>query len=210
MRAEYYFLFLLVAGCQSHSAFEQIGDGYYYIGSEKATGHYFDWFFARRDCWRNVSNLVSVETSEELTALEDYIVSRGYPDGSTFATSGHNFYSDPPFTWEGAHSPVNFVRWPPGSEVSVEKTYLCLQLTNNSLYMRPSYGMDDYYICEYQLSMNQLWLYLDPSTRIALILILGCIACLCLLILLRRWQPKRKSPLRLDDIESLIPEKNTF
>lgn len=36
MRAEYFFLFFpLIAGCHSHWDFEQIGDGYYYIGNEK-------------------------------------------------------------------------------------------------------------------------------------------------------------------------------
>ncbi|XP_017033704.1 uncharacterized protein [Drosophila kikkawai] len=204
MRAEYYFLFLLIAGCQSHSVFEKIGDGYYFIGSEKTADHYFDWFIARRACWRNVSNLVSVETSEELTALEDYIVSRGYPDGSTFATSGHNFYSQPPFSWEGSNKPVNFARWAPNSKVFVEKSYLSLELINSSLYMRRSYGLDDYFICEYRLSANQLWLYLDPTTRIGIVLVIGCLASLGLLILLHRWMPRRKPVQSPDDKESLI------
>ncbi|KAH8357912.1 hypothetical protein KR200_011943 [Drosophila serrata] len=174
------------------------------------TERYFDWFLARRDCWRNVSNLVSVETSEELTALEDYIVSRGYPDGSTFATSGHNFNSDPPYSWEASENPVNFVRWAPGSEVILEKTYLCLQLSNKSLYMRQSYGLDDYFICEYRFSVNQLWLYLDPRSRIAIVLVFGCLSCLALLILLPRCMSRRKSNQRLDATERLITEKGTF
>lgn len=165
--------------------------------------HYFDWFIARRDCWRNVSNLVSVETLEELTSLEDFIVSRGYPDGSTFATSAHNFYSDPPFSWEGAEEPVNFVRWAPGSEVRLDKSYLSLELTNNSLYMRRSYGHDDYYICEYRPSIGQYWISLDDMTRI-LLSALGCLAWFCFLILLYKWIPRRKSSRRPSDVVKLL------
>ncbi|XP_017050548.1 uncharacterized protein LOC108094476 isoform X1 [Drosophila ficusphila] len=157
---------LLIAGCRSETVFDRIGDGYYFIGNEKSATHFFDWFVARSDCWKRMANLVSVETKEELSLLERYIVSKGFPNGSTFATSGHSFKSAFPYSWEAVDSPLTFTRWLPGTEVQVERTYLSLQLANSSLYMRKSYGYDDYYICEYHFSPWQIWLSLESSTRI--------------------------------------------
>ncbi|XP_052850820.1 uncharacterized protein LOC128261264 isoform X1 [Drosophila gunungcola] len=188
MRTELFFaLFLWVSGCRSEPLFDRIGNGYYYIGNEKTAGHYFDWFIARQDCWRRTSTLVSVETREELRSLEQYIVSRGFPDGSTFATSGHSFNSAIPFSWEGVDEPLTFTNWLPGTRQEEVRSYLSLELANSSLYMRPAFGHDDYYICEYKLSIGVLWLSLEPKTR-GIIVVVMFILSFWILWLIYKWK----------------------
>ncbi|XP_044315903.1 uncharacterized protein LOC123037749 [Drosophila rhopaloa] len=205
MNAVFLFTVCLLAFCRSEPVFDRIGDGYYYIGSEKTAGHYFDWFIARQHCRRNVSTLVSVETRDELVNLEQYIVSKGFPDGSTFATSGNSFNSPTPYSWEATDEPLAFTNWLPGTEKLPERSYLSLKLTNSSLYMIPTYGLDDYYICEYHFSIWQLWLSLDSPNRDILIVIVFFVW-FCLLILYLRWQVTKKSSQPAADKVQLMSE----
>ncbi|XP_017069869.2 uncharacterized protein LOC121529668 [Drosophila eugracilis] len=192
MQSRIFIMLLLIAVCRSEDDFIRIGDGFYYIGNEKDTGHYFDWFVARQDCWRRVSTLVSVETSDELSQLEETIVSRGFPEGSTFATSGHNFESTYPYVWHEMNTPLNFTRWLPGTEPDVEKTYLSLVLVNSSLYMRRSSGIDDYYICEYNFTPWQYWVSFETQTRTVITLIC-CFLLLVQLLLFFKFIRRMKS-----------------
>jgi len=154
-----------------------------------------------------MSTLLSVETAKELRNLEQYILSRGFPDGSTFATSGSNFKSKIHYSWEGVDEPLTFTHWLPGTEEEFDGTgtFLSLQLANSSLYMRPSYGQDDYYICEYKLSLQQIWLFLETESWIH-VLVLGVLLWLCYFIFLLRWKAKRNSSQHAEDKINLLPE----
>ncbi|XP_026843079.1 uncharacterized protein LOC6598056 [Drosophila persimilis] len=173
----------LLAVWQSEATFDLVGKGLYYIGNEDGTLRNCDWFLSRRDCWKHNSQLVSVETIEELKALEDYALSKGFADGSTFATSGHSFDSEMPYSWEGVKQPLTFTRWMPGTEKPLSKSYLSLVLSNSTLYMRRSFGYDNYYICEYQPALLRLWLSMSTTNWMVLagsvLISIRCMIFLC-------------------------------
>lgn len=212
---------VLPLSCFCDSVFDRIGNGYYFIESEHLVSetkfmkmkkkkffiaqneHYFDWFFAWRDCWRHVSNLVSIETVEELKDLEQYVLSKGYAEGTTFATSGHSFRTAPDFWWDGADEAVTLNRWLPGKQKPSKKSYLSLQLINSTLYMLESFGQDDYFICEYTFSAPRVWMSLNESTRIIVLLALMLIS-VCMLYNIVR--TKKHSEGGRNDEEKLITE----
>ncbi|KAH8324257.1 hypothetical protein KR074_002666 [Drosophila pseudoananassae] len=193
--------FFLPLSCYCDSVFDRIGNGFYFIESEHIDEHYFDWFFARQDCWRHTSNLVSVETVEELKDLEKYVLSKGYSEGTTFATSGHSFRTAPDYWWDGSDEAVTFDRWAPGTQKPTRKSYLSLQLINSTLYMLESLGQADYYICEYKFSAPRVWMSLNENTRI-IVLVALLLLCLCILCNLVGTTKPRSG--KLDDEEKLI------
>ncbi|KPU73221.1 uncharacterized protein Dana_GF26270 [Drosophila ananassae] len=176
MHLSHLLLVFLPLSCLCDSVFDRIGDGYYFIESENLSEHYYDWFFARLDCWRHTSNLVSVETVEELKDLEQYVLSKGYDEGTTFATSGHSFRTAPDFWWDGVDKAVTFDRWLPGKPKPSKKSYLSLRLINSTLYMQESFGQDDYFICEYKFSAPMVWRSLNQNTRLIVLVILWLIS----------------------------------
>ncbi|XP_016963103.1 uncharacterized protein LOC108033328 [Drosophila biarmipes] len=209
MGKEFYLFIFGIAVCKCEDLFDRIGDGHYFIGNEKTAGHYFDWFVARRDCWDRISTLLSVENAEELGNLQQYILSRGFPDGSTFATSGSSFKGKTHYSWEAVDEPLTFAHWLPGSEAEIDGTgtgtgtFLSLQLANSSLYMRPSYGQDDYYICEYKFSLRQLALSLETQAWSCLF-VLGVLLWLCYFACLLRWKAKKETIQHSEDKMNLI------
>nr|XP_043069839.1 uncharacterized protein LOC122320924 [Drosophila bipectinata] len=202
MKSSIFFIFLPLS-CFCDSVFDRIGNGYYFIESEHIDEHYFDWFFARQDCWRHTSNLVSVETVEELKDLEKYVLSKGYSEGTTFATSGHSFRTAPDFWWDGSDEAVTFDLWVPGTQKPTRKSYLSLQLINSTLYMQESLGQADYYICEYKFSATRVWMSLNENTRTIVLMALMLLWVFILCYLIGTTKPRRE---KLDDQEKLITE----
>ncbi|KAH8412847.1 hypothetical protein KR009_006277, partial [Drosophila setifemur] len=109
--------------------------------------------------------------------LESYIAAKGFPNGSTFATSGNNFNGGDGYHWAGGwgENPLTFIRWLPGVEKPLDDSFLSLQLVNSSLYMVQSEGLDDYYICEYKPTLRQF--YLKRQTLSLIILMVAISRC---------------------------------
>ncbi|SPP85508.1 uncharacterized protein LOC117587968 [Drosophila guanche] len=194
------FAILCISLCQSAASLDRVGKGFYYIGNEDSSLKYCDWFHSRSDCWQHNSQLVSVETLEELKALEEYVSSKDFADGSTFATSGHSFDADMPYSWEGVKQPLTFTRWMPGEEKPLFKSYLSLVLSNSSLYMRQTFGYDNYYICEYQTPLLSIWLSLNKVNLVVLL----CLILILIYLLIFGKRRKTGSSAKAVDKEKLI------
>ncbi|XP_034666619.1 uncharacterized protein LOC117900376 [Drosophila subobscura] len=196
------FAILCISLCQSAASLDRVGKGYYFIGNEDSSLKYCDWFLSRGDCWEHSSQLVSVETIEELKALEEYVSSKDFDDGSTFATSGHSFDADMPYSWEGVKQPLSFTRWMPGEEKPLFKSYLSLVLSNSSLYMRQTFGYDNYYICEYQAPLLTIWLSLNKLNLVVLL----CLILILIRLLIFQDRGKTRASAKAVDKEKLIVE----
>ncbi|XP_062128209.1 uncharacterized protein LOC133840415 [Drosophila sulfurigaster albostrigata] len=142
-------LTLLLCGLQICNSFsyEKVGEGYYFIGIGQTDENIFDYFDARRSCWQNDGELVSVETAEEMMLLQIYVSSKGYPNGSIFSTSGHSYNSEYPFKWHALGESLTYKKWLAGDAPPLDCN-LSLQLIDSELYMIRTWGYNKYYICE--------------------------------------------------------------
>ncbi|KAH8403334.1 hypothetical protein KR222_010936 [Zaprionus bogoriensis] len=66
--------------------------------------------------------------------LQNYILSKGYANGSIFGTSAHSYNSEGRFKWEVFDEPVAFFNWLSG-EAPAPDCNLSLQLIDSQLYM---------------------------------------------------------------------------
>ncbi|KAH8274061.1 hypothetical protein KR044_009427 [Drosophila immigrans] len=115
--------------------------------------------------------------------LEHYIRSKGYANGSIFATSGHSYDSEYPFKWEALDQVLTYKKWLSGEEPLADCN-LSLQLIDSELYMTRTWGYNQYYICEKQ-KMGKYW----EATLLALLL-LASYAC----IYKQFWKPRCMKP----------------
>ncbi|XP_032595264.1 uncharacterized protein LOC6566997 isoform X1 [Drosophila grimshawi] len=140
--------------------YNRIGDGNYFVGLEHTDQEFFDWFDARQSCLDHNGQLVSVQTEAKMIELQDYLVAKGYANGSTFSTSGHNFNQENPFSWDALKQRFNYSKWLPNEEPRL-KGFVGLQLIGKELFMFRSWGYDQFYICEENSILQKLWLLLD-------------------------------------------------
>ncbi|TDG43368.1 hypothetical protein AWZ03_010236 [Drosophila navojoa] len=120
--------------CVSLHAFDEVGEFAYYIGKENNASVIFDWFDARHECRSNGGQLVSVVSETQMNDLQEYIIDRGYANGSKFYTSGHSFLSPDPFKWDALQESVDYSKWLPGDGPK-DRSFLSLQLINSELFM---------------------------------------------------------------------------
>ncbi|KRF98238.1 uncharacterized protein Dwil_GK28181 [Drosophila willistoni] len=172
---------IALAGVQfvlCHHIFDKVGLNSYYIGDADMDNRYFDWFMARSECRAHNSQLVSIETAEEMSHLQDYIVSKGYANGSTFATSGNSFESENPYSWDSSGKTLEFTKWLPSEKLPIDKSYLSLVLIDSEIYMIRSEGYDDNYICESMTIWERIRFEIkrqfSAEVAIALILLFIC------------------------------------
>ncbi|XP_034472394.1 uncharacterized protein LOC117780101 [Drosophila innubila] len=144
--------------CQCSFMYDKVGETSYFIAVGFSDEHIFDWFDARKSCRENDGELVSVVTSDQMLQLQDYILSKGYANGSTFGTSGHSYDSENPFKWEALDQRLTYTKWLPG-EAPPADCNLSLQLIDSELYMIRSWGYDPYYICEYTTPWRRMQTY---------------------------------------------------
>lgn len=142
-------------------------------------------------------------TEDKFNNLEQYILSKGFANGTKFSTSGHSYDSDSQFHWATLGQPITYSKWHFRYQPPME-CYLSLQLIDGELYMIRSWGYDPYYICEYRGFWRGAWIFINCRFVFIVSMIL-----MCLVIFLISCR-KKKLMSNVDDQETGISKTELY
>ncbi|XP_030370808.1 C-type lectin 37Db-like [Scaptodrosophila lebanonensis] len=104
--------------------FVKIGEKYYFIIKDK---YKLNWFMAAHDCLTMGGHLANIESAEEMDALSDYLISKGYNEDWLWV-AGNDLGNNREFKSIATGKHLPFFRWSNGQPDNAGGNEHCMHL----------------------------------------------------------------------------------